>query len=157
MTTSRYSLGTTIVWSPERLKRWTSPSKSAVSVDFLLEKKVGSGGAFTVEAEWAKYDKLGGYNARYADSDGAYVLAAFLFPQVTGAGRFEVLGKFAKANFSEGLTTLDVDYDQKTTEIDLNYVIKEFNSRVMIFFKNTDFSDVLLSNKQFGVGLQIQM
>lgn len=132
-------------------------TKSAFNVDFLLEKKVPGGGAFTIEAEYAKYDKLGGYNGRYAESDGGYVLAAYLFPQMVGSGRFQVLGKFAAAKFEEGLTIVDPDYTQKTTEINLNYIIKEFNSRVMMFFKNTDFDAVGTNNKQFGVGLQIQM
>src|SRR5690606_5987001 len=33
----------------------------AYNVDFLLERKVGTGGAYTVEAEWARYTRLGGY------------------------------------------------------------------------------------------------
>ena len=131
--------------------------KSAVSADFLLERKVGGGGAVSIEAEWAKYDKLGGYNSRYATDEGGYVLASYLFPQLVCAGKFEVLGKFAQANFSKGLSAVDLDYEQKTTEINLNYVIKEFNSRVMIFFKNTDFNAIQKDFKQFGVGLQIQM
>src|SRR6266436_1742639 len=34
--------------------------KSAYNVDFLMERKVSVGGAVSVEAEWAKYAKLGG-------------------------------------------------------------------------------------------------
>ena len=44
------------------------------------------GGAVSVEAEWAKYDRLGGYNARYGTDDGGYVLGAYLFPQLVGDG-----------------------------------------------------------------------
>ena len=58
------------------------------------------------------------------------------------AGKFQVLGKYAQANFSEGITAVDPDYDQKTTEINFNYIIKDFNARVMIFFKNTRFNAV---------------
>ena len=87
--------------------------KNAYSVDFLLERKVGGGGAVTVEAEWAKYDRLGGYNARYGIDDGGYMLGAYLFPKLVGNGRFEVLGKYAKARFREGLTPLDADYDRR--------------------------------------------
>ena len=116
------------------------------------------GGAFTVESEWAKYDKLGGYNSRYGTDDGGYVLASFLFPPAMGmTGKFEVLGKFAKASFSKGITPLDRDYDQKTTELNLNYVIKQFNARVMIFYKDTRFDAVQTNSKQVGVGLQLQM
>ncbi len=130
---------------------------SAYSVDFLLERKVPGGGSFSVEAEYAKYDDLGGYNARYGLNDGGYGLASYLFPQQVGIGRFEVLGKFAKARFKQGLTVRDVDYDQKTTEADVNYVIKQFNARVMFFFKDTRFSAVQTNSKQVGVGLQLQM
>jgi hypothetical protein len=130
----------------------------AWSADFLLEKKVGAGGAFTIESEYTKYSKLGGYNGRYAGSDGAYGLVSFLFPPAMGmTGKFEVMGKFAKANFTQGLTALDKDYNQKTSEFNFNYVIKDFNARVMIFYKDTRFDAVQTNSKQFGVGLQVQM
>jgi hypothetical protein len=129
----------------------------AWSVDFLLEKKLGGGTAFTIESEYAKYDKLGGYNSRYGTDEGAYILGSYLFPAVMSGGKFEILGKFAKANFSQGLTALDSDYDQKTTEINFNYLIKDFNGRVMIFFKDTRFNAVQSNFKQVGVGLQLQM
>ena len=70
------------------------------------------------------------------------MLGSYLFPRRSGRGQFEVLGKFAKARFREGVTPLDPDYDQKTTEINLNYVIKQFNARVMIFYKDTRFDAV---------------
>jgi hypothetical protein len=127
---------------------------TASSVDFLLERKLPGGGVVSIESEYANYDKLGGYDGNYLSSDGAYVLGAFLFPKAVGAGKFEVLGKFAKANFSKGITA---DYDQKTTEFNLNYIIKEFNARVMFFVKDTKFSAIKTDNLQVGVGLQIQM
>ena len=131
--------------------------KSAYSVDFLLERKVGAGGAVSLEAEWAKYDRLGGYNARYGTDDGGYALAAYLFPALVGPGRFEVLGKYAHARFREGITALDLDFDQKTTEVNFNYLIKQFNARVMLFFKDTRFDAVRQDFMQVGVGLQVQM
>ena len=131
---------------------------TACNFDFLLEKKVPGGGAFTIESEYAKYSKLGGYDSHYAESDGAYALASYLFPPAMGmSGKFQVLGKFAKATFSKGLTVADKDYNQKTTEVNLNYVIRDFNARVMVFFKNTTFSAVQSNSKQVGVGLQLQM
>jgi len=132
-------------------------NKSAYSADFLLERKVPAGGAVSVEAEWAKYDHLGGYSGRYGVDDGGYVLGAYLFPKLSGPGRFQVLAKFAKARFREGLTARDLNYDQKTTEVNLNYIIRQFNARVMGFFKDTRFDAVLPDSKQVGVGLQIQM
>jgi len=42
---------------------------------------------------------------------------------MVGPGRFEVLGKYAHARFRDGITPLDFDYDQDTTEVNFNYVI----------------------------------
>ena len=131
--------------------------KTAYNVDFLLERKVPGGGAYTVEAEWAKYDRLGGYSARYGTDDGGYVLGSYLFPSMVGQGRFQLLGKFAKARFREGITLVDADYNQTTSELNLNYVIKQFNARVMLFYKDTRFDAVRPDFKQIGVGVQIQM
>jgi hypothetical protein len=130
---------------------------TAATLDFLLEKKLPGGGTVSIESEYANYDKLGGYDGHYSSSDGAYVLGSYLFPKPVGMGRFEVLGKYAQANFSNGISAVNIDYDQKTTELNLNYVIKEFNARVMFFFKNTNFSAVKTDFKQVGIGLQIQM
>jgi hypothetical protein len=127
----------------------------ASSFDFLLERKLGNGGTVTVESEFAKYDGLGGYDANYADSGGAYILGAYLFPKMgEQPGQLQILGKFAVASFEDGLTD---DYDQDTAEFNLNYIIKEHNARVMFFFRNTTFSAVRRDSKAVGVGLQIQM
>jgi hypothetical protein len=100
---------------------------------------------------------LGGYKSAYTESDGAYILGSYLFPKKTGMGQVQLLGKFAKANYEKGLTRLDTDYSQKTTEINVNYIIKQFNARVMFFFLNTDFSAIERDSKKFGVGIQLQM
>jgi hypothetical protein len=131
--------------------------KGAYNFDFLMEKKAGAGGMAGIEAQWNKYDHLGGWNSNYGTSDGGYVLGSYLFPKTGGPGQWEVLGKYAEARFRQGLTPIDVDYNQKTTEANLNYVIKQFNARVMIFYKDTRFDAVKTNDKQFGVGLQLQM
>jgi hypothetical protein len=131
---------------------------TAATADFLLERKLSAGGTVSIESEYAHYGQLGGYDAHYGTSDGGYVLGAYLFPKPTGGmGTFQILGKFAKATFKDGLSVANPDYDQKTSEFNLNYILKEFNARVMFFFKNTSFSAVKTNDKQFGVGLQIQM
>ena len=132
---------------------------SAWNADFLLEKKVSGGGAFTIESEYTKYSKLGGYNSNYAESDGAYGLASFLFPPAMGmTGKFQVLGKMRAREFQQRrLTALDVDYAQKTTELNFNYIIRDFNARVMLFYKDTRFDAVQKDFWQFGVGVQLQM
>ncbi|MGE0449934.1 MAG: hypothetical protein AB7Q29_10175, partial [Vicinamibacterales bacterium] len=125
--------------------------RTAYNLDFLLERKVPVGGAYTVEAQWARYEKLGGYNPQYRVNDGGYILGSYLFPQMAGQGRFEILGKYARARFREGLLPIDANYDQKTTELNLNYVIKQFNARLMMFYKDTRFDAVRSDFKQIGV------
>jgi hypothetical protein len=41
--------------------------------------------------------------------------------------------------------------------VNLNYIIRQFNARVMVFFKDTRFDAVRTDFMQFGVGLQFQM
>lgn len=129
--------------------------QTAVNVDFLLERKVGQGGAFTIEGELARYDRLGGYKARYATDEGGYVLASYLLPAMTGSGRFQLLAKVSQATYSNGMTPVDPDYDQTTTELNLNYILKGYNARVMLFYLDTRFSAVQPDAKRVGLGLQL--
>jgi hypothetical protein len=128
--------------------------RTATTLDFLLEKKVPGGGAFTIESEYSDYNRLGGYEAAYAKSQGAYGTASFLFPKLVGPGRIEILGKYAKAEFTHAAIP---SYDQKTTEVNLNYIIKQFNLRVMSFCQNVRFNREQSNFWQAGLGLQIQM
>ena len=133
-----------------------SAGNNAYSGDFLFEKKLPSnGGVVTVEAEYAKYDHFGGYAAD--ESNGWYGLASYLFPQVIGIGKFQILGKYAhtKYDFNAGPT----DDTQKTKDFELNYIIKDFKARVSLYY--TDFSYehqvVAADHKQYGIGLQLQL
>ena len=103
--------------------------------------------------------RLGGYNADYARSEGAYVLASLLIPKQVGIGKFEALGKFAEAEFTGGvgMASQNPSYRQKTTEVDLSYIIKQFDARVMAFGKNTTFNGVQQNFWEAGVGLQLQI
>ena len=131
---------------------------TATTVDFLLDKKLGNGGAFSIESEYSNYNRLGGYNGAYAKSQGAYGLGSYMFPKTVAmgkiTGKFEILGKFAEAKFTHGS---GVDYNQKTTEVNFNYVIKQFKARVMTFYEDTRFDKVRPNFWQAGIGLQIQM
>ena len=131
--------------------------KTAWNLDVLLERKVGKGGAFSAEGEWAKYNRLGGYNRSYGTSDGGYVLGSYLFPPLVGSGRFQVLAKHAHVRFRDGALPSNGDFDQDTTELNLNYVMRQFNSRLMLFFRDTRFDAVRVDFRQIGVGLQVQM
>ena len=128
--------------------------RTATTADFLLERKLPDGGVVTVESEYSRYNRLGGYDATYAKSQGAYILGSYLFPKAVGVGKFQVLGKFAKADFTQGRTP---SYNQKTTEVNFNYVIKQFNARLMSFYRNTRFNRIRPDFWQAGLGLQFQM
>jgi hypothetical protein len=134
--------------------------RTATTVDFLLEKKLHNAGVVTIESEYADYNRLGGYQATYAESQGAYGLASYLFPKVIPIGKFqgkfEILGKYAKADFTQATTPVPA-FDQKTTEVNFNYVIKQFKARVMTFYKDTRFNKVEPDFWQAGVGIQLQM
>ena len=127
---------------------------TASTIDFLLERKLPNAGVVSVESEYSNYNRMGGYDAAYAKSQGAYVLGSYLFPKKVGVGKFEILGKFAKAEFTHGATP---NYNQKTSEVNFNYVIKQFNARVMTFFKDTRFNKERTDFWQAGIGLQLQM
>ncbi len=127
---------------------------TASTIDFLMEKKLPNAGVVSIEAEYSNYNRLGGYDAAYAKSQGAYGLASYLFPKAVGIGKFEILGKYAKAEFTHGATP---SYHQKTTEVNVNYVIKQFKARVMSFYKDTRFNRQNPNFWQIGLGLQLQM
>ncbi|MEJ0005803.1 MAG: porin [Steroidobacteraceae bacterium] len=109
-------------------------SKSAYSVDFLMEKKLGDLGMVSVQGEYAKYE-FGGYAAD--KSDGGYGLVSYLFPQVIGIGKFEVLAKYAKTTYDYGEdddSEIVGSIGQKTKIFEIGYIIKEFNARVSLFY-----------------------
>lgn len=141
----------------------TAAGDNAYSLDFLLEKKLANSGVVTIEAEYAKYDGLGGYPSPlasitgpvpYDSSDGYYVLGAYVFPQTVGIGKFQLVAKHGEATYDYAL----FDVDQTTTELNLTYLIKDFNARVTLFYIDTSFDPNLGSdNTQMGVGLQVQI
>ena len=136
----------------------TADAGDAYSVDFLLEKKLGNSGVLTIESEYAMYDGLGGYGTPvgggYEKQDGFYVLGAYLFPGAAGPGKFQILGKYGQAKFDFG----PIDLDQDTIEVDLNYLIKQFNARISLYYLDKSFDpNVGGDSTTIGIGLQIQM
>lgn len=130
--------------------------KTATTGDFLMERKVPGGGAFTIESEYSRYNGLGGYNSSYAKSEGGYGLASFLIPKHGGTGNFELLGKYAIAEFTGGSGGAH-SYRQNTAEANFSYILKQFDARIMSFYRNASYSAVTANNWQAGVGLQIQL
>jgi hypothetical protein len=128
----------------------------AYSADFLLEKKLPDAGVVSIESEYAKYDHFGGYAGD--TSDGYYLLGSYLFPQVVGIGRFQPLVKYARASytFNTGPSPTDT---QKTVDVELNYIIKQFNARISLYYLDVKYDhDVAgIDHKVVGLGLQLQM
>ncbi|MGQ0698937.1 MAG: hypothetical protein ACT4PZ_11930 [Panacagrimonas sp.] len=141
----------------------TSGTK-AYTADILMEKKVGNGGAFTFEGEYAKYDEFGGYTTAainsplpgpaFTESDGFFGLVSYLFPQPVGIGKFQVLAKFAETDYENGVVG---DFSQETTEFNLNYVIKAFDARLSLFFIDSSYDDVAPDVSQIGLGVQVRI
>lgn len=130
--------------------------KTATTVDFLMERKVNGGGAWTIESEYSNYNRLGGYDVNYPKSQGAYGLASFLIPKDVGIGKFEILGKYAIAQFTDGAFG-HPSYRQNTAEVDFSYIIKQFDARIMGFYRDTRFNAVRFNDWEIGVGLQLQI
>lgn len=129
---------------------------TATTIDFLMEKKLPNKGVVSIESEYANYNALGGYPGYGKKSEGAYGLASYLFPTPVGPGRFELLGKYAIAASRDG-----ANFRQNTAEVNLNYVIKEFNARIMTFYEDIHFNThptaAQANHWQAGVGLQLQI
>ena len=137
----------------------TAGGDNAYTADFLLEKKVGSGGAFTIEAQYGVYDGLGGYPSptgfAYEKEDGYYLLGAYLFAPVVGIGKFQVLAKYGEATYD--YDAFD-DVDQETMELNVNYIMKDFNARVSLFYIDVSFDpETGTDYSQIGLGLQVQI
>lgn len=137
----------------------TVANQHAWNVDFLAERNFAGIGTFTAEAEYAKYDRLGGYggfDGQYAKSNGYYGLVSYLLPQNTGIGKFQLLGKYGQAQFNENSFGAQ-EYQQRTLELNLNYVIKKFDARVGLFFIDQTLNAGLPNSKQYGVSLSLQI
>lgn len=127
----------------------TLDSKTAWSLDGLLEKKLADAGAIDVEAEYQKDNGM----VSTTPSNGWYGLVAYTFPQVVGIGKIQPLVKYSQKTYDFG------ESDKvKTTEVDVNYIIKEFNARVGLYYltqKNDESSGS--TPTEIGLKLQLQM
>jgi hypothetical protein len=131
-------------------------SKTTFTLDGLMEKKLAGLGTVTVESEYNKDNGLNANGFDNASSDGWYVLASYLFPQVIGIGKFQLLGKYSHKTYDA--TALTASNELKTSEVDVNYIIKEFSARVgMYYLYQTDSLPGAPTPKEFGVKLQLQM
>ncbi len=134
--------------------------KTAWNLDELLDTPLGDAGAISLESEYQKDDGLVATTA----SHGWYALAGYLLPQVVGIGRFQPLVKYSQKTFDAGpnatLGTIVPGYQLKTTEVDFNYVMKEFNARVGLYYLHQSSNSLLATGgtpSEAGVKLQLQM
>lgn len=135
---------------------------SGYSADFLLEKKLGNAGVVTIESEYTKYDGWGGYlydgsgyNGGGTESDGFYVLGSYLFPQMVGPGKIQILGKYSSVDHEFGPASTVEDEGK---EINIGYIIKAFNARAYLFYLDKTFDSPVFDDfKTYGLGLQLQM
>jgi hypothetical protein len=120
---------------------------SVISLDALMEKKLGSGGVVTLEGEYFTRD-----DGSFSD-DGWYALAAYMFGAEVGVGKFQVLAKYGDVTneFSDGEGG-ELESSVDTMELNLNYIIKDQNARIQLFYLDQD-----SFNKVYGVGLQVQL
>jgi len=127
-------------------------SKTAWNIDALMEKKLPNLGVVSVEAEYLKDNGL----TAEPHSDGWYALGSYLFPQVIGIGKIQVLGKYAQKTEDASATVFSSD-KIKTTEVNINYIIKSFNARAGFYFLNQkdDLADT--TKKEYGLKLQLQI
>jgi hypothetical protein len=126
-------------------------SKTAWSLDGMMEKKLPNLGAVNIEAEYQKDNGL----TIATPNNGWYGLGSYLFPQVIGIGKIQVLGKYSQKTLDATATA--VSDKIKTTEVNLNYIVKSFNARAGIYYLNQK-DDVLGSSKsEWGLKLQLQL
>ncbi len=139
----------------------TQDGNSTYDIDGLMEKKLAGAGAVSVEAE---YERDNGLTAA-THSNGWYGLVAYVFPQVIGIGKFQPLVKYSDKTFDSTVGTLYTPYvssrELKTTEVNFNYIIKEFSARVGIYYlhQNGFMSPTLgvISPSEWGLKMQLQM
>jgi hypothetical protein len=130
-------------------------SKTAYSLDGLMEKKLPNLGVITIEAEFQHDNGL----TSAQRNNGWYGLASYLFPQVVGIGKFQVLGKYSQKTLDATLVddALTASDKLKTEEFNLNYVIKSFNARVGLYFLHQKDDLGNFSPHEVGIKLQLQM
>jgi len=132
-------------------------SKTAWNLDGILEKKLPNLGAVSVNAEYQKDNGL----TSGTPNDGWYGLASYLFPQVIGIGKFQLLARYGQktedATLATATTPAAARDKIKTTELNINYIIKSFNARVGLYLLNQSDDVPDNSKKEYGLKLQLQI
>ncbi len=82
------------------------------------------------------------------------MLGAYLFPAQSWAS---ASSSCSASTAKRPTNCCSGDVKQKTTEVDLNYVIKQHNARVTAFYIGQDYDNSTPDSSQIGVALQVQL
>ena len=177
------SMGTTGPTGPGGVTNITTPNGKSgdfagFSIDFLAEKVLGNDSVVTFEAAYYNYDAddLVVDTWPFAQGDGFFVLASYLFPE-TGwnvNGRFQPMIRFLSSDVDKinvaGVTfnlaapglAVPAAGNRETFEIGLNYIIDGFDLRL---FSVLGFNEFDLDGRAkdpddvtyFTLGVQLQL
>lgn len=123
---------------------------TAWNADFLLEKKLSTGGVATLEGAYYSYDLDGVTDASLKAGNSYLALASYLFPTKVGIGQFQPYARVQQFDYdAAGSGTMD------KTELGMNYVISSHNALISAVVTNTDVVGSP-SVSTFKLGTQIQ-
>lgn len=126
---------------------------SGMSVDGLMEKKLGNGAVATFEGAFYSYE----YDNKAQDMTGYFVLGSYLLPQKMGMGQWQPMARF---QFVEE-EALGASPKEETTKIDIgvNYIIEGHDARISFAFDDseTKVGSTTTDSSGFSVGVQLQI
>ena len=113
---------------------------TGVNVDLLFEKNLADAGVVTLEGAFYNYDYHGG------PGDGSAFLAqgAYLFPKVTGIGKFQPIVRYQDFQ------------DDSILDVGVNYIIRGHNARLSFKYSAIDVGTGSSKTNQFTAGTQFQ-
>ena len=120
------------------------------NVDALLERKVGDGGAVSLEGAYYDYDHDDKMPAFGYQGDGYYVLASFLTPQKYGIGKLQPHVRYQAVDDDNA-----PDHDR--WELGLGYIIDGQKAKVIATYGADDFDDGGETTDFFILGVQLQI
>lgn len=119
------------------------------NIDALLEKKVGDGGAFSLEGAYYDYDHDDEMPVFGYQGNGYYVLASFLTPQKFGIGKLQPHVRYQAVDDDNA-----PDHDR--WELGLGYIIDGQKAKVIATYGADDF-DGGETTDFFILGVQLQI
>lgn len=126
---------------------------SGLSVDGLMEKKLGDGSVATVEGAFYSYE----FDKQAQDKTGYFVLGSYLLAQKTGIGQFQPMARF---QFVEE-DALGSSPKEETTlyTLGVNYIIDGHDTRISFAYEDseTEVGSTTTDSSGFSVGVQLQI